>query len=451
MPARAGEPPAAPLEHDYSAAIANYERLAPAERLRFIEHLIVGRLQSAAQLTLDGATLVREREIDHEILTQLRDGQTISPRGLIKLLRKLDTLEHDAVESLSRGYRVEVYSLFHSQRREYDLHIAAWKKVEATWESHGKAPGEQRLLIDWLLAATDRLRADRYGQLPPMPKFAGAAAAPETAAAQPIAPRLADVRPKRLRIEQPHLEPAPAASGQRRFTSHLPPLAGPDSSGSPLANPTSVVAATDPAPPVATPQVPSVAAPASAARPPSASVAEGDAPRSLENRPLVKQSREIHLALKPVLRPDEPQSVAARPKGDSLEPQAGKVDLDELSVRIAGHNLALARLAGRLQDNGPWTIDQLTAGVAELEDLTARRGDLMLYWDLIGDEERISVGTLQLPATTITLLGAKISAARVAAIGQHGDQPVDANDEHSAQFDGLSRRLAQIAGARATP
>ncbi len=425
----AAVPALAPAGHDYSSALADYERLSPDERQQCVERLITGRLHAAAQLTLDDKALVRERDIDREILSRLRGGQTISPRGLTKLLRKLDALEHAAVERLSRGYRVEVYSLFHSQRRDYDLRIAAWKKVEGAWEAAGKVPDEQVRLIDWLRAATDRLRADRLAQLPAMPKFAGSAAAPQVAAIKPVAPRLADVRPNRARVELPKLEPAPAAAGGRHNLSQLPELGAS-------------------APHVSVPRVSAVQAPATAVRPPAASVAEVDPPRTLESKPLVKQSREVRVALKPAQQPADPGPVAVRTKGDSLEPQAGKIDLDELSVRIAGHNLALARLAGRLQDGGLWTLEQLGAGVADLEDLTARRGDLMLYWELIGDEERVSVGSLQSAAGTITQLGAKISAARVAAIGHHGDQPADEHDEHAARFDQLSRRLVQLAGSQ---
>jgi hypothetical protein len=420
---------AATADHDYSADIADYEQLSPEDRQQYVERLITGRIRAAAQLTLDDAALGREREIDREILARLHEGQTISPRGLIKLLRKLDTLEHAAVESLSRAYRIEVYSLFHSQRRDYDLRIAAWKKVEGEWEAHGKVPGEQRLLIDWLRAATDRLRADRLAQLPALPKFAGSARAPNVATAPPATPRLADVRPNRVPVEPPKPEPAPATVAGRHNSSQLPDLTK--------------------APQIAVPRVPAVHAPATSARPPLASMAEVERPRTADARPLVKQPREVRLALKPVQRPADPPAAAVRSKADSLEPQAGKVDLDELAVRISGHNLALARLAGRLQDGGLWTLEQLALGVTELEDLTARRGDLMLYWELIGDEERVSVGSLHAPAAAITLLGAKISAARVAAIGHHGDQPTDAHDEPAAQFDNLSRRLAQLVGAGA--
>ncbi len=163
-------------------------------------------------------------------------------------------------------------------------------------------------------------------------------------------------------------------------------------------------------------------------------------PRSLADPPLVRQSREVRIALKPARA-----GVAAVP--DALEPQAGRIDLDELSVRISGHNLALARLAGRLQAGGVWQFEALTTAVGELEDLSARRGDLTLYWDLIGDEQRVAVGVLDSPAAAISLLSARISAARVAVLGQHGDQPTEGHDPRAARFDGLSRRLAQLAAS----
>ncbi len=357
----------------------------------------------------------------------MNEGQTILPGGLVKILRKLDALEHAAVERLAHRYRVEVYSLFHSQRREYDARIAAWKKVEAAWVARGKVPDEQRQLFDWLRVATDRLRAEANAESRPAPHV-GPTEAPQVGRSQPAAPRPADLRPTHEPLWQPPLEPGPASAGRRASSSQLPDL-GSVASQVPVGR-----------------AAPAVELSPTVARPSQMSLAQVDPPRTSEPLPLAKQSPEVRIALKPVLRPAEPKPAAPAAQADSLEPQAGRIDLDELSVRIAGHNLALARLTGRLQDQGLWTIERLSAALADLEDLAARRGDLLLYWELIGESERSTVGRLQSPAGTITMLGAKISAARVAAVGHHGDPADGTHDEQAAPFDSLSRRLAQIVG-----
>ena len=209
--------------------------------------------------------------------------------------------------------------------------------------------------------------------------------------------RLADLRAGPVPSELPKLEPAPAAV-RRHANSQLPDIVRPD------------LAAADMAPaasgPVARLAVP-LAEPAPD-RPSTATTAGHDAPCMLAGPPLVKQSREVRIALKPARA-----GVAAVP--DALEPQAGRIDLEELSVRISGHNLALARLAGRLQAGGIWQFDALTVALGDLEDLSARRGDLTLYWDLISDEQRLAVGVLDSPAAAVSLLSARISAARGAA------------------------------------
>ncbi len=232
-------------------------------------------------------------------------------------------------------------------------------------------------------------------------------------------------------VDPPKLEPAPAAVGTRRTTSQLPDVRPEWTQAEPAASGPRHADAASGAQHLAT------AGPA-----PLPAQAEADVPRPLAARPLVKQSREVRVALKPARA-----GIAAVP--DALEPQAGRIDLDELSVRISGHNLALARLAGRLQDANVWQLAQLTDAVGELEDLSARRGDLTLYWDLISDEQRLVVGVLDSPSAALSMLSRKISASRVAAIGGHGDQPTDAHDPQAAQFDGLSRRLVQLAGHRA--
>jgi hypothetical protein len=421
-PAAESKPAAViPPTAGYESVVAEYARMTPAERQQYVERLIEARLEPAAQLTLDDAALARQQAIDREILARLRDGRTISPQGLVKLLRKLDTLESAAVESLTRDYRVEVYSLFHSQRREYDERIEVWKRVEAAWAAHGKLPDEQRQLIAWLRRATDRLRADSSAKLPPIPQFAERT----PPKANPAAPRIA-VAPRGPGAADHPVEPAPIAAGRRQNVSQLPDL---DRTVPTIAS----LPAQHPASPAA-------------GRPASAAPADTSPPQALATKPLAKQRRQVYLALRPVERPGEPDGARPTRVADSgLESQPGQIDLDELSVRIAGHNLALSRLAGRLHGKEPWTVRQLSAAVAELEDLTARRGDLFLYWDLIEEQDRAVVGKLQTPAATIALLGARISYVHNSVAGQHANQADADDDTNLAEIDGLSRRLAQLA------
>ncbi len=58
----AGQTGTEPSGHDYRTAVAQYERLSAEERKHYVERLIQGRLQAAAQLTLDDAALAAKRK-----------------------------------------------------------------------------------------------------------------------------------------------------------------------------------------------------------------------------------------------------------------------------------------------------------------------------------------------------------------------------------------------------
>jgi hypothetical protein len=429
------QPADLPAARPYRDALAEYQQLGPAARLEYDRRLVTERLEPAATIALDEAGLARQREINREILDRLGRGETIPARGLFKLLRRLDVLEQAAIERLAHNYRVEVYSRFHSQPAEYDARNAAWKRALQGWEAAGSSPLDRHALIDWLRMAIAGLRADRLAELPPPPTFADRAGANSVQTGDRLKP---ESKPSLPRAPRPGLEPTPDLAGRRRASGELPELAhrnppadAPHSSA-PQGTLSSVTASS-----------------VTAQRPVSAALADNSPGRSSDARPLERQPRQPHTAMRPIAQVAELQH-----DGPVADSAGHSIDLDELAVRIAGHNLALARLSGRLQDKELWTADQLAAGLAELEELTARRQDLLLYWELVAKRERSTVRELHSTAPAVALLGAKIIASRLAFIGHQGDTTAIARGgagglaARTDEFDRLSRRLAQLAHER---
>jgi len=125
---------------------------------------------------------------------------------------------------------------------------------------------------------------------------------------------------------------------------------------------------------------------------------------------------------------------------DNARPANAAIDKNELTARVAGYELAIARLTGRLQDRAPWTVEQLSVAIEELNEICNRRSDLLLYWRLLSDAERLQIGKLKSPLTATSLLGSKIFASR--ELAQNGS--ADQRQLEIELLNDLSKRLATM-------
>ena len=111
-----------------------------------------------------------------------------------------------------------------------------------------------------------------------------------------------------------------------------------------------------------------------------------------------------------------------------------RVNLDELSARIAGYNLALRALEDELDGDGPWNADQLTPLVERLKTLLSRRADLSVFLEMVPHNDHARVGRLESPRSVVSGIGRRISDARTRA-----EQRAELQ-----RLDELSRQLAAM-------
>lgn len=405
-------------KEQYQVATKAYRQLDAAGQQQWLRTLVRRRMQPAAEMALSGEDLTRQQEFASQVLQRAANGRTLSDEGVKTLLARADQLEKAAIDKLTRLYRVEVYQAFHSDRREFELRMAAYRRVEDAYNDAGAREVDRQLLIDWLSRTISRLRSGNLASLPPMPKFGE----------QPA--QLAQASPRRgSTIDAP---PQPTVTAPKKTTT-APPVAGANDTLAPSPNSTT--------PPVAV--SPTVPGNSSITR-----RAQGQIGSPIEDRP---QSHAATSAVSPrVIAP----STAAKPVTaakqvadvpDHTSP-AVEVDLDELSIRITGYNLALRSLASRLDENAPSVAD-LEDELQELADLVARRGDLLLYCQLLPASTRQQLSSLDSFAAVVAKLAGKISAAR------HQIDAADNESTHSqrrqtlASLDALSRQLARLAAS----
>ncbi len=121
-----------------------------------------------------------------------------------------------------------------------------------------------------------------------------------------------------------------------------------------------------------------------------------------------------------------------------------RVNLDELSARIAGYNLMLRALEDELDGDGPWNAERLAPLVERLKILLIRRADLSVFLEIVPHNDRTRVGRLELPKSVVSRIGQRISDARTRAEGL--DSPAERRAELQ-RLDELSRQLTAMVSA----
>jgi hypothetical protein len=158
-----------------------------------------------------------------------------------------------------------------------------------------------------------------------------------------------------------------------------------------------------------------------------------------QERPVsVRHALETALA-----RPTVPQASIAPPAPATLPSEHVGVNVEELSARIAGINLALRTLEAELAEKRAWNVDELDALLNRLDILALRQKDLVLFRDLVSPEEQDKLGRIDSPRQAVASLAARIAEVRnqtVATPDASGPQ-----QEALKHLDDLSDRLAALA------
>jgi hypothetical protein len=296
---------------------------------------------------------------------------------------------------------VLVYNRFRTNRAEYDRLMAEWRKLIADWKARPAKLSNGSVVIDWLERSLHRLQYDEIARLPELPDFGSP-------------PPLPMPPPERHHVPLHPASPRITARQENGAPTIAPPLGN-------LAK--TIDTTPPPRPPIDPPRIAH-----RAEKPPIPQTATP--PRA-----------HLHSAQPVIAPPDSPPRIEAEPTTIPV-----MVDLEELSVRIRGYNLALKELTANLHAAAVWTPEELRNAFDQFEDLTARRSQIVLYRNLITGEDRQLVGNPLSLDSSIALLGGKIFAART-RLSRDGDAA--SAKAQLEQLDTLSRKLAQLAAERA--
>jgi hypothetical protein len=87
------------------------------------------------------------------------------------------------VEAAARGYRVEIYAQFHTEREAYDRHIDAADDLLHRWEESGRGDRDAEAVAEWLRTA--RQAVINGAQTPAIPELMRVEAIKDNAATPP--------------------------------------------------------------------------------------------------------------------------------------------------------------------------------------------------------------------------------------------------------------------------
>jgi len=395
---------AEPSATDWTARFSHLAADDAARLKRELLDALPRRMVTAAKVVLQDKAYVEWKLRYAPTILSLARGERLSAAQLLALWNEADRLEKSALQRLARAYRIQLYRMYRAQRSEYDRRQAAWDEIAAAWQAAGGWADEQPLLIEWLKAAIWASRPGTLAALPPAPKF------------KPAPPR---ATPNLQISKSPN---PPRRSSVARSAPSLSPRTSEPSRGS------SPVAATMPrvSPPFIPRESPQIDPGRATTLPPP-----GSTLASTNMTPAVRRAT-----------PDRAPSIgpAAAPR-----PQNGvRINLDEIAVRVAGFNLALAALEQEFNRAGPWNAAQLAPLIEELGELATRHADMRPYYQYVSAGDARRLGELRSCVPAIRLAAGRILTVRKTL--DAGGEPL-ADRQPRDQIERLSRRLAEIAAA----
>jgi hypothetical protein len=305
------------------------------------------------------------------------------------------------LDRAARTYRITVYNTFRRDRAEFERRNATWRAIEAKWKVDGSRADELPALVAWLERAT---AASREGSIRALPQLKHTHVA-----------------------ETPRVRPAPRTAPTIEPT--VPPLPRPSVAASP---PPRVADAAK------LPEVPLSISP-SIADVPRPAVDEPAEIASTDGTPPRRPAPAVQLDAPAVatLPSDNP------PPGEITEAVVDSIDVDEVAIRIAGHNLALATLSEEIRGLDSPTIEQLAVLVERLESHAVRAGDLSPYYGLVGGSDRDRLRPLASLDEPCRLLDEKISLA-IAKVSADATISSASQTEQLARLEELRRRVKQL-------
>lgn len=136
-------------------------RLQPAEQQRFL-YWIELRLNRANEILLSREEAATARLALHAKLRRER----ITWPDMHRLVGEMDRRESQAVEQLTRHYRVLTHRTFRNTRSTYNQRQQAWFKAYEAWQAAGRPLAEQYELLDWLVEAIGSSTPGSVAELP---------------------------------------------------------------------------------------------------------------------------------------------------------------------------------------------------------------------------------------------------------------------------------------------
>lgn len=336
------------------------------------------------------------------------------------------TATRDDLERAARDFRIAVYRNFRRNRPEFDRRNAVWKDIHAQWQRDGEPDDELPVLVDWLRRATDASRQGAARPLPLPPEFGAAANSI-------VPPRVATPSPRQS-PDKPRVFELPTAEPT------VPPLARRDADASPSTRRADASTLPDVALPIS-PSLP----------PPQRPTLDIDEPQAAAHEPPRHRSPPLAIdsaATKPEFPPaDTPVDTPTHTPTETPNGAGRGIDVGEVAIRVAGHNLALATLAEEIGQTDRPSVDQLLGFVERLEALAVRANDLSPYYTLIDAADRQRLRPLASLDEARTLLRARIDQATEAAAAD-ASLPADRRAEQLARLGELALRVKHVA---ATP
>jgi hypothetical protein len=172
----------------------------------------------------------------------------------------------------------------------------------------------------------------------------------------------------------------------------------------------------------------------------------GQPPRRANDRPAALPPDSLAApAVDPSIARRSPQPPSA---GAPARRSPHRVNLSELSTRIAGTNLALQAVEAELEEDQSWDARRLGPLVERLGILVMRKNDLAVFYELISPRERAGMARLESPQRAISRLAARITEARTHAAGPGFAGSQSQREAELRELDELSAQLAETAGRK---
>ncbi len=398
------------------------------------------------------------------------------------------------IEQLARGYRIQVYNMYRTDREQYLQRRAAWQEVLGAWRASDRPADHRDKLIDWLRQATLAVESVPPGPIPARPVFdVKVSKKPIEQLPKPdkIVPPIIPPGPKppvqeplvqkppvqKPRVQPPVRKPAPT----ERLTIQLPTIPK-DIDITPVPptpsqakRPERIASRVSPPQRRATPRssVPRANRVATRPKRPASRRTLADrrtwrssrrpaatrtkSPRTGSGRGKSSLVRSQPFPRLPGLSAEDliklakadDRSLGVMDVSDNfdnfdLEDAGSEVNLIELAARIAGTNMALRGVEAQLSKIRKWDATQLTSMVAVLKQLCDRRDDLTLFRNLLPESERRLVGQLESPRAAISQCSSRMAETRARGNSRVSISRPKQREEDLQKLDKLSRQLAKL-------